>query len=87
MTELNEQTIRIWALVLFGSMTLVLLSACLYMLVRCVVLREKRWPGNFCGHCGMPLHKDPSHGIALADKTFLVYNCPHCRRETVLSST
>lgn len=85
MSELNEQTIRIALLALFGSMTLLLLCACLYMLVRCLWLREQRWGTRFCAHCGNSLPPEPAHGIALADKSYLVYNCPKCKGETILS--
>jgi len=41
-------------------------------------------PGRSCGHCGVRIKGDPIRGIALDDKSFLVYACPECKKETLL---
>lgn len=41
-------------------------------------------PGRSCGHCGVRIKGDPVRGIALDEKSFLVYACPECKKETLL---
>jgi len=41
-------------------------------------------PGRSCGHCGVRIKGDPVRGIALDEKSFLVYACPDCKKETLL---
>ena len=41
-------------------------------------------PGRSCGHCGVRIKGDPVRGIALDEKSFLVYACRDCKKETLL---
>lgn len=41
-------------------------------------------PGRSCGHCGVRTKGDPVRGIAFDEKSYLVYACSECRKETLL---
>ena len=88
MSELDEQTIRLVVLVIFGATTLLLLVACLLFLVRCLRFREGirtiTGTGTYCGHCGQRVSSDPDRAVAVADKGYFVYKCRACGNETLL---
>jgi predicted SprT family Zn-dependent metalloprotease len=87
MSEVDEQTVRLVVLVIFGSTTLLLLAACLLLLAHCLRFRENRvitGIGTYCGHCGQRMSSDPDKAVAVADKGYFVYRCRACNNETLL---
>jgi hypothetical protein len=54
------------------------------LLVEAQKTRAQLKPGRSCGHCGVRLKGDPVRGIALDEKSYLVYACPDCKKETLL---
>lgn len=90
MSEIDEQTLRLVVLVIFGATSLLLLVACLLLLLRCVKAhaqpRTMTGTGTFCGHCGQGLSSDPAKAIAVADRGYFVYKCRSCGNETLLPS-
>lgn len=90
MSEVDEQTVRLVVLVLFGATTLILLTTCLVLLLNCLRTgrsqREITGTGTYCGHCGQRVPSDPARAIAVADKGYFVYKCRACGNETLLPS-
>jgi len=45
---------------------------------------RKELPGRSCGHCGTRIKTDPIRGVVVGEISYHVYNCPVCKRETLL---
>jgi hypothetical protein len=84
MSNLDENSVR-WALQMLLGLTCLCVLLVTLLVAVTIVFRPKTGTGCFCGRCGGPLPKDPAQAIALADKTYVVYNCPKCKGETILS--
>lgn len=94
MTGIDEATLRLVVLCLFGSNCLLLFSTSLALLIfiyraKAPVDREKTLTGTgtFCGHCSQRLGLEPTRAIALGNKNYFVYKCGGCGNETLLPAS
>jgi len=84
MIEWNLQ--NIWSLGI--GITSLLTTLALFFLIwkQTRQARPKTVTGTrtYCGHCGSTVPNDPIRVVALTDRSYFVYLCSRCEKETLL---